>query len=145
MLQCHRLHHIWSIGVATHIWMHSFCFLRNLSTLTPSRNFSNFCLFEGFYNGGLWENIIWSILRWPMYLTQNNIAQLYFILGTAEVCWNFYSIPKDAHDILRFSNRKWVLTMCTVGNLWISEITEVPAGCLIRTILLGLTVGVNGP
>ena len=48
---------------------------------------------------------------------KNNIAQLYFILGTAELHWNFSSIPKDDPDIHRFSNRKWVLTMCTTGNL----------------------------
>ena len=40
---------------------------------------------------------------------KNNIAQLYFILGTAEL--HFSSKPKDAPDIHRFSNRKWVLTM----------------------------------
>ena len=33
----------------------------------------------------------------------------------------FSSKPKDGSDIHRFSNRKWVSTMCTVGNLWISE------------------------
>ena len=48
---------------------------------------------------------------------KNNIAQLYFIFGTAELRWNFYSVPKDAPDIDRFFNRKWVLTMCTTGNL----------------------------
>ena len=42
---------------------------------------------------------------------KNNIAQLYFILGT------FSSIPQDGPDIHRFSNRKWVSTMCTTGNL----------------------------
>ena len=33
---------------------------------------------------------------------KNNIAQLYFILGRAELCWNFSSEPKDAPDINRF-------------------------------------------
>ena len=47
----------------------------------------------------------------------NNIAQLYFILGTAKQHWNFSSMHKDGPDIHRFSNRKWVLTMCTTGNL----------------------------
>ena len=47
----------------------------------------------------------------------NKFAQLYLILGTAELHWNFSSIPKDDPDIHRFSNRKWVLTMCTTGNL----------------------------
>ena len=53
---------------------------------------------------------------------KNNIAQLYFILGRAELHWNFSSILKDGFDIHRFSNRKWVLTMCSgflspAGNL----------------------------
>ena len=52
---------------------------------------------------------------------KNNNTQLYFILGRAELCWNFSSIPKDGSDIHRFSNRKWVSTMWTVGNLWMSE------------------------
>ena len=52
---------------------------------------------------------------------KNNTTQFYFILGRAELHWNFCSIPMDGSDIHRFSNRKWVLTMCTVGNLWISE------------------------
>ena len=35
---------------------------------------------------------------------KNNIAQLYFILGRAELHLNFSSIPKYAPDIHRFSN-----------------------------------------
>ena len=48
---------------------------------------------------------------------KNNIAQLYFILPRAELRWKFSSILKDGFDIHRFSNRKMVLTMCSVGNL----------------------------
>ena len=48
---------------------------------------------------------------------KNNIAQLYFILGRAELRSNFSNILNDGFDIHRFSNRKWVLTMCSVGNL----------------------------
>ena len=48
---------------------------------------------------------------------KNNIVQLYFILGTAELHWIFSTVLKDGFDIHTFSNRKWVLTMCTVGNL----------------------------
>ena len=48
---------------------------------------------------------------------KNNTAQLYFILGRADLHWNFFSIPKNDSDIHRFCSRKWVLTMCTVGNL----------------------------
>ena len=47
---------------------------------------------------------------------KNNIAQLYFILETTELHWSFSSIPMDALDIHRFSNRKCVLTMCTTGK-----------------------------
>ena len=43
---------------------------------------------------------------------RNNTAQLYFILGRANLRWKLCSIPKDGSDIDRFSNRKWVLTMC---------------------------------
>ena len=41
------------------------------------------------------------------------------MFGGADLHWNFSSIdlPKDGSDIHRFSNRKWVLAMCTVGNL----------------------------
>ena len=55
-----------------------------------------------------------------MTCVRNNTAQLYFILGRADLHWKFCSIPKDGSDIDRFSNRKWVLTMCTIGNLYIS-------------------------
>ena len=46
-------------------------------------------------------------------LHKNNIAQLYLILRTAKLHWNFSSIPKDGPDIHIFFNRKWVITMCT--------------------------------
>ena len=48
---------------------------------------------------------------------ENNIAQLYFILGRAQPHWNFSSEPKDVPDIYRFSNRKCILNMCSTGNL----------------------------
>ena len=47
---------------------------------------------------------------------KNNIAQLYFILGRAKLCWNFSIVPKNAPDIHIFPNRKWVLTMRTSGK-----------------------------
>ena len=34
--------------------------------------------------------------------TKNNIAQLYFILGRAELHWNFSSLLKDGFDIHSF-------------------------------------------
>ena len=48
---------------------------------------------------------------------KNNIAQLYFIFWIAELHQYFSSIPKDAPDIHRFSNKKLTLTMYTTGNL----------------------------
>ena len=37
---------------------------------------------------------------------QNNIAQLYFTLWTAELCLKFSTIPKDGSDIWRFSKNR---------------------------------------
>ena len=34
-----------------------------------------------------------------MHLPQNNTAQLYFILGRTNLCWNFSSKPKNGSDI----------------------------------------------
>ena len=69
-----------------------------------------------------YEKIYFKAYTNDLYIShKNNIAQLYFILGRAELRWNFSSMLKDGFDIHRFSNRKWVLTMCSVGNLWISE------------------------
>ena len=65
----------------------------------------------------VYEKIYFDIYTNDQYIWhKNNIAQLYFILGRAELRWNFSSIPKDGPDIHRFSNRK-VSIMCTVGNL----------------------------
>ena len=47
---------------------------------------------------------------------KNNTTKLYFILGRAELRWNFSTIPQDGSDINRF-----LTAMCTVRNLWISE------------------------
>ena len=46
---------------------------------------------------------------------KHNTTQLYFILGIADLYWIF----PDCSDIHIISNRKRVLTMCTVENLWI--------------------------
>ena len=48
---------------------------------------------------------------------KNNTVQLYFIIGTAKLPWIFSSLLKDHFNFHRFSNRKWVLTMCTIENL----------------------------
>ena len=72
----------------------------------------------------VYEKIYFKAYINDLYIShKNNIAQLYFILGRAELGWNFSSILMDGFDIHRFSNRKWVLTMCSVGNLWISEVS----------------------
>ena len=66
----------------------------------------------------VYEKIYFKAYTNDLYISQkNNIAQLYLILGRAELRWNFSSILKDDFDIHRFSNKKWVLTMCSVGNL----------------------------
>ena len=57
----------------------------------------------------VYEKIYFKAYTNDLYISyKNNIAQLYFILG------NFSSILKDGFDIHRFSNIKWVLTMCSV-------------------------------
>ena len=62
----------------------------------------------------VYEKIYFEAFTHDQYIWHyKNIAQLYFILGTAELDWNYSSIPQDAPDIHRFSNR----TMCTSGNL----------------------------
>ena len=66
----------------------------------------------------VYEKIYFKAYTNDLYIShKNNIAQLFFILGRAELRWNFSSILKDGFDIHRFSNRKWVLTICSVGNL----------------------------
>ena len=77
-------------------------------------------LFNGFCNGDLWENIFWSIHKWPIHLTQNNIAQLYFILWIAELHWNFSSWLRDAPDIYRFPVVHMVKTHFLLERLCIS-------------------------
>ena len=49
---------------------------------------------------------------------KNNIAQLYFILGRAELRWNFSRILKDGFDIHRFSNRKCIDHLCMLQNIF---------------------------
>ena len=36
------------------------------------------------------------------------------MLGSAELHLTFSSVPKNGSDIHRLSNRKWVLTICTL-------------------------------
>ena len=72
-------------------------------------------ILTGFYYGGLWENIF-------VFVSNNNIELLYFILGIVKLHRHFSSIPWDASDIYRYSNMKWVLVTYFVGNLNISGI-----------------------
>ena len=66
---------------------------------------------------GIYEKIYLELYIDNQYIWfKTNTAQLYFTLGRAELHWNFSSIPNDGSDIHRFSNRKWVSTMCTVGG-----------------------------
>ena len=81
--------------------------------LTPCRKF----FYEGF------TMVVYEKIYFKTYTNDQNIShkinivQLYFILGTAGLQWNFSGILKDGFDIHRFSNRKCILTMCTDGNL----------------------------
>ena len=51
------------------------------------------------------RKIYFKAYKYDLYIShKNNIAQLYFILGRAELHWNFPSILKDGFDIHRFSN-----------------------------------------
>ena len=50
---------------------------------------------------------------------QNNIAQLYYILGRAELCWNSSSLLGDASDIYRFVVVHMVKIHFPLENLWI--------------------------
>ena len=52
---------------------------------------------------------------------KNNIAQLYFILGRAELRWNFSSWLRDASDIHRFPTLHMVNIHFLLENLWISK------------------------
>ena len=93
-------------GVLVHVL---FCTLQEVQSILPfSRSFTMVVdekiYFEAYTN----DQYIWH---------KNNIAQLCFILRTAELCWNFFSILKNGSDIYRFSNRKWLLTK--------SELTEM--------------------
>ena len=50
---------------------------------------------------------------------KNNIAQLHFKLGRAELCWDFSSWLGDASDIYRFPTLHMVKTHFLLENLWL--------------------------
>ena len=86
-------------GVLVHVL---FCTLQEVQSILPfSRSFTMVVdekiYFEAYTN----DQYIWH---------KNNIAQLCFILGTAELCRNVSSILNNDSDIHRLSNRKWLLT-----------------------------------
>ena len=64
--------------------------------------------FEAFTN----DQYIWH---------KNNIAQLFFVLGRAELRWNFSSWLRDASDIHRFPTLHMVKAHFLLENLWISK------------------------
>ena len=78
-------------------------------------------LSEGFYNGGLWENIFWSIHKWLIDLNTKLLLQNY-ILNWEELSYigNFSSWLRDVPDIYRFPVMHMVKTEFLLENLWIS-------------------------
>ena len=85
----------------------------------PAGSSVNSAFFEGFYNDKNDENIFEAYTNGQYIWHKNNTTQFYCtcILGTARLHWNFSNILKDAPDIHWLSNRKWILTMCIIGNL----------------------------
>ena len=69
----------------------------------------------------VYERIYFEAYRNDQYIWhKNNIAQLYFILGRVELCWNFSSWLKDAPDIYRFPVVHMFNIHFLLENLWIS-------------------------
>ena len=69
----------------------------------------------------VYETIYFEAYTYDQYIwDKNNIAQLYFILGTAELCWNFSGWLRDAPDIYRFPVMHMVKTHFLLENLWVS-------------------------
>ena len=70
----------------------------------------------------VYEKIYFEAYTNDQYIAhKNNNAQLYFILGKAELRWNFSSWLRDASDIYRFPTLHMVKTHFLLKNLWISE------------------------
>ena len=66
----------------------------------------------------VYEKIYFEAYTNDQYIShKNNIAQLYFILGRAELRWNFSSLLRDASDIHRFPTLHMVKTHFLLENL----------------------------
>ena len=70
----------------------------------------------------VYEKIYFEAYTNDQYIwNKNNIAQLYFILGRAELRWNISSWLRDASDIHRFPTLHMIKTHFQLENLWISK------------------------
>ena len=52
---------------------------------------------------------------------KNNTTQLYFILGRANLSWNFSSLLRGVPDVHRFPTVYMIKTHLLLENLWIPE------------------------
>ena len=65
------------------------------------------------------------------------------MLWRAQLYWIFSSKPEDSSDIYRYSNRNWVLTICTVGNLYIlwASLNKLETfKCCYKTLMCSIIV-----
>ena len=70
----------------------------------------------------VFEKIYFEAYRNDQYIWhKNNIAQLYFILWRAKLCWNFSRWLRDVPNIYRFPTVHMVKTHFLLENLWISK------------------------
>ena len=92
-------------------------------SVTRCRNFNTNQFWLGFIMVA-YEKIYFEAYTNDQYIShKNNIAQLYFILGRAELHWNFSSWLRDASDIHRFPALHMVNTHFMLENLWISKLS----------------------
>ena len=83
----------------------------------------------------LWNNInVCSLVAMYTMIVINQSFRLFIISSQPQTLYNliktFLNHPigssgRTTPDINRFSNRKWVKTMCTFGHLWISKVFSV--------------------
>ena len=74
-----------------------------------------------FYNGGLWENIFWSIHKWSIDLTQKLYWTIIFYIRDSQVMLELFSWLRNASDIHRFPTLHMVNIHFLLENLWISK------------------------
>ena len=71
----------------------------------------------------VYEKIYFKVYTKDQYTShKNNIVQLCFILGRAELRWNLSSWLRDAPDIYRFPTVHMVKIHFLLENLWISPL-----------------------